>query len=147
MREVRIALVSCLLLLTVTGRGQRRVPSVQGTEPNLVFAVSEHDFGEIKEEDGEVSFDYPFENTGTAPLILTKVIVSCRCTRADYSKKPVPPGGTGCVTITYNPRKQQGVFYKAIQVYSNSPERRQIIIAKGEVIPEPIKEGENEYTD
>ena len=103
--------------------------------PKLDFGkISEHDFGKIPENSGKQYYEYNFINSGNQPLVITKTIVSCKCVDVEYPKKPVMPGEKGAIKVTYNPKKQKGVFYKAIQVYSNDPRNRLIIIAKGEVV-------------
>lgn len=102
-------------------------------EPEITFESVEHDFGAIPENGKKVSYDYTFTNTGDRPLVITRVITSCKCVSTSFTKKPVPPGEQGVVTVTYDPKKQLGVFYKAIQVYSNASPKLSIIIAKGEV--------------
>ncbi len=88
----------------------------------------------VREDGKKVSYDFVFRNTGTSPLVVTRIITSCKCVGTSYTRKPVPPGGEGTVTVTYDPKKQQGVFYKAIQVFSNAPEGVDIIVIKGEVV-------------
>ena len=39
-------------------------------EPKISFNATTHDFGTIKEADGEVAYDFVIKNTGTAPLII-----------------------------------------------------------------------------
>lgn len=107
--------------------------SVEG--PAIKFAVGEYDFGRVSERGRKVSYDYVFTNTGTSPLVVTRAVTSCKCVSTSFNRRPIPPGGQGAITITYDPKKQQGVFYKAIQVYTNTPEKMHIIIAKGEVVP------------
>ena len=68
----------------------------------------------------------------TVPLVVTRVFTSCSCLKASYSKRPIPPGGTGVIRITYEPYKSEpGTFYKVIQVYSNSTEGRTVITVQG----------------
>ncbi|MCD8071686.1 MAG: DUF1573 domain-containing protein [Alistipes sp.] len=105
------------------------------SEPAVSFAVTEHDFGLVREgRNNEVSYDFVLRNTGNSPLVLTRIITSCKCVTTSHTKRPIPPGGEGVVSVTYDPKKQQGVFYKAIQVFSNAPEGIHIIIIKGEVV-------------
>ncbi len=106
----------------------------QAPAAEMTFGHTEHDFGTIGEKGGEVSHTYPLTNTGKAPLVITGVETSCGCTTAKYDKKPIPPGATSQIVVTYNPKRQGGVFYKAIQVFSNDPQNRKIIVAKGEVV-------------
>jgi hypothetical protein len=44
--------------------------------PQIQFDISTHDFGELKEEEGPVTFDFEFTNTGDEPLKLEKVKAS-----------------------------------------------------------------------
>ena len=102
--------------------------------PEMKFGQTEHSFGAITEKGGKVSHVYPFTNEGNAPLVILSIETSCGCTKATYDKKPVPPGGKGEILITYDPKRQGGVFYKAIQVFTNEPVKRRIIVAQGEVL-------------
>lgn len=102
--------------------------------PRLDFGkITEYDFGKIEEKGGKQTYEFAFSNSGSKPLVITKAIVSCKCVDIVYPKKPVMPGEKGKIAVTYNPRKQKGVFLKTIQVYSNDPRNRQIVIVKGEV--------------
>ncbi len=42
-------------------------------KPVISFENTEYDFGEIKEEDGIVSYEFIFSNTGDEPLIIDNV--------------------------------------------------------------------------
>ena len=52
-------------------------------------AETSHDFGTIKEANGNVSHTFIIKNTGEAPLVLTRVIASCGCTTPDWTKEPI----------------------------------------------------------
>ncbi len=106
-----------------------------GRGARLEFEVAEHDFGDIKQKGGDVSFEFRYTNKGDAPLVITRIVTSCSCTKADYGKRPVAPGQSGVVKITYEPgKKELGVFYKAIQVFTNDPAGRQVIVIKGRAV-------------
>lgn len=128
-----IVIILALLILPFLSSGKPQ-DKAAGAEPGIEFTNGEHNFGKVAENGKKVSYDYVFTNTGDCPLVITRIITSCRCISTSYTKKPVPPGGQGMVTVTYDPKKQQGVFHKAIQVHSNVPEGMHIIIAKGEVV-------------
>lgn len=100
----------------------------------ITFENAEYDFGNIPERGEAVRREFKFTNTGTAPLVITRSVTSCNCTKALFGKKPIMPGQSGVVTVTYDPNKQSGTFFKAIQIYSNDPRGRQIITVKGKVI-------------
>ncbi len=44
--------------------------------PQIAFEKMIHDFGQLKEEVGEVSYDFQFTNTGDEPLKLENVKAS-----------------------------------------------------------------------
>lgn len=114
------------------------VLSTEPEPPRVEFEVSEYDFGMVDEEGKKVSYEFILHNTGGSPLVITRLITSsCKCISTSYTKKPIPPGGEGMVTVTYDPKKQQGIFYKAIQVFSNAEEGPDIVIVKGEVVKTP----------
>ena len=69
----------------------------------ITFAETTHDFGYIQESGGAVSHQFTFTNTGTKPLIIVSAHASCGCTKPEFPKKPIEPGKTGVVKITYKP--------------------------------------------
>lgn len=93
---------------------------------------TEHDFGDIARRGGSVTAEFRFRNEGAAPLVLLRVTVTCSCLKCHYSKRPVPPGGEGTITLTYEPHKADpGTFHKVVQVLSNSSAGREIITIRG----------------
>ena len=105
--------------------------------PEITFETIQHDFGTFPEENGKVSCEFQFTNTGKADLVLQKVKASCGCTTPDWTKEPVKPGEKGVVKATYNASGRPGAFTKTITVTSNAGEKRLTI--KGEVIPKAQK--------
>lgn len=122
------------LRTTPADRGQQPAaaenPAAKG--PLLVFDEPTYDFGDVERRGGDLVREFVFRNEGSAPLVLLRVLTSCSCIKASYSKRPVPPGGREVVRITYEPHKSEpGVFNKVIQVYSNSVAGREILTVQG----------------
>ena len=111
--------------------------------PVLTFNEMIHDFGTFHEEEGRVTYVFNFKNTGSEDLILQKVRASCGCTTPSWSQKPVAPGDTGYIKVTYNASGRPGSFTKTITVTSNAGADQRLKI-KGEVIPK-VKKPEEEY--
>jgi hypothetical protein len=122
------SLVSCSLILAAFA---------QQVGPNLSWDNPSHDFGEIKEEGGPVTYKFEFTNTGNQPLVITNVKPSCGCTSSDYTKEPVGPGAKGYVSATYNPQGRPGPFNKSITVTSNSEQATSTIRFTGKVLEKP----------
>lgn len=84
------------------------------------FREQLHDFGTIKEADGPVSYDFVFDNRGTAPILIRNVESSCGCTSPEWTRQPILPGKTGYVRATFDPKDRPGYFDKTITVFSNA---------------------------
>lgn len=98
----------------------------------LRFEATNHDFGDIPRKGGDLVHDFAFTNAGDRPLVLTRVITSCSCLKASFSKKPVAPGASGVVRIVYEPHKAEpGAFNKVIQICSNAASGRDLITVQG----------------
>ncbi len=93
-----------------------------------------YDFGLIEEDEGKVSVTFTIKNAGDAPLVVTRVIASCGCTKPEWTREPIAPGKTGDIKITYNPKGRPGPFSKTISVYSNGKTGSFVLTIRGEVI-------------
>src|SRR5690554_2443140 len=78
-----------------------------------------HDFG-LVEEGKLATYEFEFTNTGSAPIIMSGVRASCGCTTPSWTKEPIPPGGKGSVTASYNSAGRPGAFNKTIPITSNA---------------------------
>jgi hypothetical protein len=65
------------------------------------FEETKFDFGTIKDGD-IVKHTYVYKNTGTNPMAISNVVVSCGCTAPSYDKAPVMPGQKGSITLEFN---------------------------------------------
>lgn len=130
----KILLVFCLIYMVLPAAAQKR--RSDPAEAKIEFNAVEHNFGRIPERGRKVSCTFRYTNTGDKPLVITRITTTCKCVDYSYSKKPVAPGETGTITISYNPKKQEGVFYKVVQIYANTPDQRHVVTVRGEVVPE-----------
>ena len=99
--------------------------------PDFAWVETAYDFGAIKHNQ-PVTHEFRFTNNGSEPLIITSVQASCGCTVAKYSKDPIPAGGEGFVTATYN-AATLGVFNKTVTVNANTQDRAVVLSIRGEV--------------
>lgn len=107
----------------------------QGVQQGAVITAvdADYDFGTIKENNGKVSHTFLIKNTGSAPLVLTRVVAACGCTTPEYSTEPIAPGKEGKILVTFNPAGRPGQFVKTIAVYSNGKDGSYILRIKGVV--------------
>ena len=103
-------------------------------QAGIVFDKSVHNFGTFTEDNPVQTCTFTFKNTGKAPLVIIQAIATCGCTVPTYTDKPVPPGGTGIIEVTYNGKgRYPGHFKKVITVNTNAKQRLVRLAIEGEM--------------
>jgi hypothetical protein len=97
----------------------------------IEWKFTEYDFGTIA-KNKPVSVDFEFKNPGMIPLIIIDVKSSCGCTVPSYPKEPIPPGGSGKITVAFD-AKDSGYFSKTVTVTANTEDSITQLYIKGEV--------------
>lgn len=131
MKRIIFALISALLV------GGVNPSQAQFSEATITFDNLNHNFGNIKEENGIVEHTFTFKNTGTEPLLVNTVRSSCGCTVPEWSQEPIPPGGDGNIKVSFNPLRRPGAFRKSITVQSNAKQKTVVLYIVGLVEPKP----------
>ncbi|WP_297796143.1 DUF1573 domain-containing protein [uncultured Eudoraea sp.] len=120
----KIVLVLFVGLLALSVQAQEKAAKIE-------FKTETVDYGVIeKGSDGVRVFE--FTNTGTAPLIISKVSSSCGCTIPKKPEEAILPGKTGEIQVKYD-TKRVGPIRKAITVISNADTPTKVLKIKGEV--------------
>lgn len=105
----------------------------------MKWATETHEFGEI-EKGKPASYEFTFTNTTKETVLITNVKPSCGCTAANYTKTPIKPGEKGSITATYN-AASPGNFTKTVTVTtSEEGAAPKVLIIKGKVKAEEVKE-------
>lgn len=68
---------------------------------------------------------FPIQNTGTEPLLITKVVTSCGCTTADLSASIIPPGKRADLVVTFDPdyhKDAVGPVTRIVWLETNDPD-------------------------
>ena len=131
MKKITFILLLSLLLLPLSAFAKDE------KDGKVTFTEKGHDFGNIKEANGKVHYDFIFTNTGGKPVVILNAITTCGCTKADYPKHPIKPNETGVITVTFNPRDYTGEFLKVITV--RTPNQRIKLKISGVVIPKNVQ--------
>ena len=83
------------------GTADNPKPGKSGPKGIPSFKDTVWDFKRV--EDGEeVKHSYVFTNTGKGELTIRSAQASCGCTSPNWTKEPIPPGGTGFVDAKFN---------------------------------------------
>ena len=93
------------------------------SQTTLKFDKLVHDFGNVKAE-VENTTTFKVTNTGDKPLIIENVEASCGCTTPKKPEKPILPGQSDEITVTFksNPG-QTGDQKKSVTVTANTAEK------------------------
>ncbi len=132
MLTVRIApIVAGLLALAAPALAQfepEAGPSllIRGV-PNIDMPVLKKDFGRIPTS-AKQTVQFPFRNTGKAPLQIVQVSSTCGCTGAAPDKREYFPGEGGVITVTFDPTKKHGKVHQTVSVYTNDPDNSPLVI-------------------
>lgn len=103
----------------------------------LKFKEETHKFGKVP-QGVPVTNEFVFTNTGTDPVVISNVTVSCGCTTPVWSKAPVLPGKTGIIKATFN-AAAAGSFNKPVTVFSNTEGGSITLYLNGEVVAKDTK--------
>jgi Protein of unknown function (DUF1573) len=115
----RIFVLILGVVVAATAFAQTTAPAAK-TGPVITWENPNHEFGDIAQGD-VVEHTFKFTNTGTEPLIVTNVQVSCGCTTPKgWPHDPVAVGGKGEITIAFNSTGKMGKQSKAVTVVSNA---------------------------
>ena len=98
-----------------------------------VFNKTEHDFGTIPENGGNVECEFTVKNTGNTPLTILKATPSCGCTVAEFTQEPIAPGKKGTIKASFNPKGNKNEFGKQITVFTDGNPARTTLTIKGKI--------------
>lgn len=88
--------------------------------PAIAWDKNTHDFGDITQGE-KVEHTFKFTNTGTEPLVITNVEVTCGCTTPKgWPRDPINPGGKGEITVQFDSAHKIGRQNKVATIISNA---------------------------
>jgi hypothetical protein len=119
----KIAFFIALLAASITAPAQTSTPVNQDV---LQLKESSFDFGKIP-QGKPVYHVFEIVNNGPTPLKLDDVHATCGCTTPEWSRDPIPAGGTAQIKVGYN-AAAEGAFEKPITITYNSNQTKAIII-------------------
>jgi hypothetical protein len=111
-------LLVCVLGLTFQSSAQDK-KTEQKNGAIISWEKKNHDFGNIVQGD-KAEHTFYFTNTGNEPLIISNVQVSCTCTTLKWPRDPIPPGGNGEITTSFNSTGKMGIQNKPVMLVTNA---------------------------
>ena len=90
--------------------------------PNAGNVAFERDMIDAEFASGDTDsriFEYGFVNKGTRPLVISRLVSTCSCAKAEYDKRVIKPGERGVVRLTYSPEGRLGKNLRRVFVYTD----------------------------
>ena len=111
---MKILVSTVLVLISFLSFGQTQ----QG--PIISWDKNTYDFGDIIQGE-KIEHTFKFTNTGSEPLVITNVEVTCGCTvPKGWPRDPINPGGKGEITIQFDSTHKIGRQNKVATIISNA---------------------------
>lgn len=101
--------------------------------PAFQFEEETHDFGKITQGE-KVTYNFKFKNSGSGDLLISNATASCGCTVPEYPKNPVPPGGEGIITVTFDSGGKEGKVSKTVTISSNTMPNVKVLTINAEIL-------------
>ena len=73
-----------------------------------------------------VNHNFNFVNTGSGPLVINEVTVTCGCMQPGYPFVPIEPDEQGHVAVRYDSTNKSGIQKATITVFTNAGEETQL---------------------
>lgn len=106
----------------------------QKAGPVMTLQEKSIDFGDLTQGD-KVEHTFVFQNTGTTPLIISNVAVTCGCTATQWPKEPIAPGKSSELKISFNSTGKMGKQNSVVRIYSNASEPIEKVSLISNVLP------------
>ena len=125
------------IMLLMAGAAKAQDAKTQ-SGPEIEFEKVVHDYGDVP-YNGNGECEFRFTNTGDAPLVIQKPKSSCGCTVPSWPDKPILPGESDVIKVTYR-TSRCGSFNKTVTVTSNAVKNSTVVLhIKGRVLEQPTE--------
>ena len=125
------------IMLFMAGAAKAQDAKTQ-SGPEIEFEEMVHDYGDVP-YNGNGECEFRFTNTGDAPLLIQKPKSSCGCTIPSWPDKPILPGKSDVIKVTYRTNRT-GNFNKTITVTSNAIKNSTVVLRiTGRVLDQPTE--------
>ena len=104
----------------------------------LLFSKHHIDMGELNYGQ-DVTANFPFKNTASKPIKITKLHGTCQCTDISADKMEVLPGETGTIAVTFRSANRRGPENHKVAVLTDVPEQEPIELSLSAVVDPRIE--------
>lgn len=107
--------------------------SEQGFSQEIKFKETKHNFGFVHEGD-TVRLSYELKNVGDKAIVISNYEVECGCTVMEKVNKPIEPGETYVIKVTFDTHQKYDRQDRIVKVISNAKNSPTELRFKGVVL-------------
>jgi hypothetical protein len=104
----------------------------------LLFSKNHIDLGELNYGQ-DVTANFPFKNTASKLIKITKLHGDCSCTDISADKMELMPGETGIIAVTFKSANRRGPESHKVAVLTDVPEQEPITLTLSAVVDPHIE--------
>lgn len=112
--------INILILIVALIFANGYVLAQNSVQQAITFTKTVHNFGKISIAEGAKHCTFEFKNTSDKPIVINNILSSCGCTTPQWPKKPIMPGESGKVEVTYLNDQGPNPFDKTLTVYTSA---------------------------
>lgn len=127
---MKTLVLSFLLLCSFSVFAQQGIMSIETKNINL---------GPVKANDIPTEVTFTFKNTGSQPILLSRVTPLTSLLKVQWDKNPVMPGNTSAITVSFVPANMPEKFNYTIHIQSNAQNQREQLRLEATIVDNPEK--------
>ena len=136
---MRLILRLILVLVTVVAGCLALDARTPGSKVGVTFDHTTVEFGNVPASRGSVHLEYTMTNDSDKAVAILSARASCGCTDPTYPRRPVMPGQSAVIKVTFNTAGQRGEVDKEVTLRlkraDGKSEKVQLIL-RGAVVPD-----------
>jgi hypothetical protein len=138
MKSIYLPLVFFAFLLNLSC-GQASVSKKEPPKPQVAEIKFQSEKLEAGISDGKtnVHIDFRFTNTGTIPLVINEVRGNCHCVQGTKPDKPIAPGDSSVISVSFDPAGVSGTYMRTLMVQSNATRPSIELYVMGDIQRDP----------
>lgn len=109
----RILTILLMAAAIIMAADARRAP---GDKIGVHFDSLVYDFGTVTDDSAPVHHDFEYTVTGDNAVAVLSAQANCGCTKPKYERRPVSPGKSATISVSFVPTGQRGEIDKEIRV-------------------------------
>ena len=131
--------IPLFLLLGNLSCDQASVAKKEAPKPQVAELKFQSEKLEAGISDGKtnVNIDFKFTNTGTIPLVINEVRGNCHCVQGTKPDKPIAPGDSSVISVSFDPVGVSGTYMRTLMVQSNATRPSIELYVMGDIQRDP----------